>query len=172
MFSGLSQGSPLYILNTKECKQYVCPIEYISAPRVMYPTYTPGVSNGMNMGSVLDIAVTIDGKRKEFTGVSSVNSVSTSTDFIITDSREAMISQVDSLLQDKQRTVDSIDTIKQEIVGLKEVLKGLNPSFAKETAMDNAISELKERVNTMQTEFGSIKGDVRQVLQILTNGKQ
>jgi hypothetical protein len=38
--------------------------------------------------------------------------------------------------------------------------------------MDNAISELKERVNTMQTEFGSIKGDVRQVLQILTNGKQ
>ena len=171
MFSGLSQGSPLYILNIKECKQYVCPIEYISAPRVMYPTYTPGVSNGMNMGSVLDI-VTIDGKRKEFTGVSSVNSVSTSTDFIITDSREAMVSQVDSLLQDKQRTVDNIDNTKQEIAGLKEVLKELNPSFAKETAMDNAISELKERVNTMQTEFGSIKGDVRQVLQILTNGKQ
>lgn len=44
----------------------------------MYPTYTAGVSNGLNMGSVVDIAVTIDGKRKEFTNVSAIGNVSTS----------------------------------------------------------------------------------------------
>jgi len=35
--------------------------------------------------------------------------------------------------------------------------------------MDNAIAELTERVNKIQDDFGGIKGDVKQVLSLLTS---
>ena len=135
----------------------------------MYPTYTAGVNNGLNMGSVVDIAVNIDGHRREFTGVPATGSVSTSTDYIITENKEAMISQVDSILQNREQTVNNIDRLKADVEDCKDILKKLNPSYAKEAAMDNALNELTARVNTMQSEFGDIKGDVKQVLSILTN---
>ena len=170
MFSGLIQGNTLHVLKIKDgIEYYNCPIEYISAIHPAYPTYTAGVSNGMNMGSVVDITVSINDKKKEFAGVSALSSVSTSDSYIITDNKEAMISQVDNILQSRKKILNEISTYEDDIKKCQDLLKKLNPVYAKESAMDDAISELTDRVNSMQSEFGSIKGDVGQILNLLKN---
>lgn len=170
MFSALSQNSTLHVLNIKDgIKYYSSPIQSVSTVRPAYPTYTVGASNGLNMGSVVDIVAIVDGKRKEFTNVPAMQGISTSENYIITDNREAMVSQIDTLMQNRQLAIDNIERYKQDVVDCKEALKTINPAYAKEAAMDSAIANLTERVNTIQSEFGNIKGDVGQILNILTN---
>ena len=50
----------------------------------------------------------------------------------------------------------------------KELLGKLNPQFAKDRAMDTALTELSSRVDSMQNEFVDIKGDVKKMLNLLT----
>jgi predicted nuclease with TOPRIM domain len=168
MFSNLSQGHTLYILDTNNgVKFYPAKIDKISPMHPMYQTYTAGITNGMNMGSVVDITVTLDGSQKEFT-VSSLDSVSSANNYILADNKEAMIAKVDGLLQSNRSILDNIEKIKSDTEEYESILKKLNPTFAKESAMDEALTKLTERVDSMQGEFGSIKGDVSKVLEILT----
>lgn len=160
MFSNLTQGSSVYILSTKDkMKYHVCQVEMLR----------PSFSYTFNNGAVVDIAVTIDGQRKEFAGIAANSSVSTSQDYIITDSKEAMISQIENLLQTNKDIVDNIDRHKSIISECEEILKNLNPQFAKEHAFDSALNELSSRVDSMQNEFVDIRSDVKRMLNLLTN---
>ena len=50
MFSGLRQGTTLYILDkSNEPKVVMGCVENITAPRPMYKTYNPAVSFGTNL---------------------------------------------------------------------------------------------------------------------------
>lgn len=166
MFSTLSQGSPLYVLNLKDgIKYYTSIVDYVSPIRPMYPNYTNGVTN---MGSVVDIKATIDGHQKEFTNVSAVNSVSTSDSFIITETKDAMIQQVNLVLQENQKHVDNREVYESNVSDCKKILKDINPVYAKEAAIDSAITDLTSRVDEMQTEFGDVKDNIGKILNILT----
>lgn len=171
MFSNLSQGSPIFVLDSSNGLRYMAgQIESITAPRPKYPTYTAGVSYGMNMETVVDIVARVDGSKQEFKNIPSMASVANfeQNKVFISDSKEGMISQVDALLQNSQKVLDSVETHKKIITDCDKVLKQLNPNFAKEADRDNAISALTDRVNKMQTEFGDIKGEIGQILSILT----
>ena len=122
-----------------------------------------------NMGQSIDISVTMEGKKKEFSGIVANSSVSSSPEYIITDSKETMVPQVKNVLKNNEDIVNNYNIYNQNISECKNILKDLSPSFAKESAMDNAIAELTERVNKIQDDFGGIKGDVKQVLSLLTN---
>lgn len=160
MFANLNPGSSLHVLKTVGPVQYnVCQIEQIR----------PSFSYNFGNGAMVDITITIDGTKKEFSGVSANSEVSISNGYIITSSKDAMIGQLNNFIQSKQDAVDNIEIYKQNIAESKEILKKLNPSFAKEQAIDGALNSLTDRVNKMQDEFGDIKNDVRQVLSILTN---
>ena len=163
MFSNLSQGSLLHILKIKDgVKYYACPIEQINIAGRQMPTV-------FNMGQSIDISVTMEGKKKEFSGIVANSSVSSSPEYIITDSKETMVPQVKNVLKNNEDIVNNYNIYNQNISECKNILKDLSPSFAKESAMDNAIAELTERVNKIQDDFGGIKGDVKKVLSLLTN---
>lgn len=167
MFSALSQGSPLYILSLKDgIKYHTSAIDYISPIRPLFPNYTNGVTN---MGSVVDIKATIDGHQKEFTNVTAASTVSTSDSFIITETKDAMIQQVNLVLQENQKHVDNKDIYEKNVFDCKEILKDLNPVYAKEAAMDTAITDLTQRVDNMQNEFGDVKNNIGKILNILTS---
>ena len=123
----------------------------------------------MNLETVVDITAKIEGKKQEFKNLPSNASIANFevNNFIVADSREAMIAQVDSMLQNSKQIIDSVEKHKTIISDCDKILKQLNPNFAKELDRDNAIASLAERVNVMQTEFGDIKGNVKEILNIL-----
>ena len=150
MFSTLRKGSPIYILDrtvTPEVKMGY--IDSVSMPRPMYPTFNPQVSLGTNMSTVVDIKVRIDDQVKEFCVPSSL-SIHTYGDYTLSENKEAMISEVDSLLQNSRDILDSIDKHKQAIAAYENILKSLNPVYAKEQERDGAISNLSQRVDSIQ----------------------
>ena len=160
MFSNLTQGSLVYVLSTKDDIKYsACPIEMLK----------PSFSYNFTNGAIVDITVTFNGQKKEFSGISANTSVSVADGFVITDTKENMISQIENLLQTNREIINNIEKTKKSITSYEDILKKINPVFAKESAMDSAIANLSSRVDSMQSEFGDIKNDVKQVLNLLTN---
>lgn len=118
-------------------------------PRPMYPTYNPQVSLGTNMQTVVDIKTRIDNETKEFVVPSNL-SVHTYGDYTLSENKEAMISEVDSLLQDVTTKIDNMDKYKEDAEVYKKILKDLNPVYAKEQERDEAISDLNARMDDLQ----------------------
>ena len=150
MFSTLRKGSPIYVLDrTSNPELKMGYIDSVSIPRPMYPTFNPQVSLGTNMSTVVDIKVRIDNDVKEFCVPSSL-SIHTYGDYTLSENKEAMISEVDSLLQNSKDIINSIDKHKAAITGYEDILKQLNPIYAKEQERDGAISDLSQRVDSIQ----------------------
>lgn len=98
MFSTLRKGSTIYLLDrTKEPEVKMAYVDNVSMPRPMYPTYNPAASLGTNMQMVVDLTLRIGDEKKEFCVPSSL-SIHTYGDYTLSENKEAMISEVDSLL--------------------------------------------------------------------------
>ncbi len=155
MFANIKQGSPLYVLQLgNEIKYHVCTVDQ----------YRPSFSYNFNGGALVDITVMLDNVKKEFAGIQANSSVSIGPDYIITDSKEAMASQVQDLYNTKNDIVQNVDMYKSQAEQLKDLLQKINPQFAKEQAIDT----LTSRVDNMQNEFIDVKQDVKRILNLLT----
>lgn len=151
MFSGLRQGSTLYILDkSAEPKVVTGYVQKISAPHPMYKTFNPAVSFGTNMQTVVDIVVKIDNEEKEFVGVPSINTIHSYGDYVLCENKEGMISEVDAMMQNSKNILASIDQHKTNIDACEKILKELNPVYAKEQERDEAIESLTKQMNNMQ----------------------
>ena len=151
MFSGLRQGSTLYILDkSAEPKVVTGYVQKISAPHPMYKTFNPAVSFGTNIQTVVDIVVKIDNEEKEFVGVPSINTIHSYGDYVLCENKEGMISEVDAMMQNSKNILASIDQHKTNIDACEKILKELNPVYAKEQERDEAIESLTEQMNNMQ----------------------
>ena len=115
----------------------------------MYPTYNPSVSHGTNMQTVVDITTRVDDEKKEFCVPASL-SLHTYGDYTLSESKEAMISEVDGLLQSNKDILDSMDKRKSDMAAYEKILKTLNPVYAKEQERDSAITDLSQRVDSIQ----------------------
>ena len=104
-------------------------------PRPMYPTYNPQVSLGTNMQTVVDMTIRVDNETKEFCVPSNL-SVHTYGDYTLSENKEAMISEVDGLLQNSKDILDSVDKHKASVTAYESILKKLNPVYAKEQERD------------------------------------
>lgn len=157
MFSTLRKGSPIYILDRTSAPEVKLGyIENVSIPRPMYPTYNPQVSLGTNMQMVVDLNVRIDNETKEFCVPSNL-SLHTYGDYTLSENKEAMISEVDSLLQNSKDVLDSVDKHKEAISAYEKILKNLNPVYAKEQERDVAIGNLSERVDSIQNSLDRLE---------------
>ena len=78
-----------------------------------------------------------------------------------------MIQEVDSMLQNSKNIVDSIDKHKNNIIVCENILKELNPVYARESERDDAIDDLTTKVNNIQDEFGSIKDTLSKIENLL-----
>lgn len=161
MFSTLSQGNPIYILDTSSgVKSLTGTIEKVSPPRPKYQTYTPNAVYGMNMETVVDISVRVDGEKREYKNVPSTSSVANfeQDHFVLADSKEAMISQVDMMKQESLNVVNGYERHKKLATEYDNVLKQLNPAFAKEADRDEAIADLKGQMNGLKDDINKILG--------------
>lgn len=166
MFSSLRPGATLYILDKSgELDVKIGYVENVTQPRPMYKTYNPAVSFGTNMQTVVDIGVKINNEHKDIIGVPSNESVHSYGDYVVSETREAMISELDAMLQNSKNIIDSVDHHKRIIAACEGILKKLNPVYAKEQERDSAIEDLTSQVNNMQTVLNRLESLITKGVQ-------
>ena len=161
MFSNLSQNSILYILDLQSSPKVLTgPVERVSLPRPKYNTFNP------NLEMIVDITAMINGERREFKGVPNGSIANFGTDaFILAESKEALDSYVNSMLQNSRNIVNSVDKHKKLIKQYEEAQQELNPTLKADAEKDKAIQALQDEVS-------SLKGSITELLSKLGENKE
>lgn len=151
MFSALSQGSPVYILDKTSSPKYKIG-EIIG---VSYPKMNP-----YNIGpqNTVDLKVKIDDSTQEFNSIPSINSVVSYNNgkVIISETKQGIQSEVESILQNSKQVLNNIDTYKKNITDCENILKELNPQFAIDKERDERLSNLENRFDGFESKLDKI----------------
>ena len=160
MFSSLSQNSILYILDLQNNPKIISgPVERVSAPRPKYNTFNP------NFEMIVDIFATINGEKREFKGVPNGSIANYGEDaFILAESKEALNSYINAMLQNSKSVLNSIDKHKKLVENYEEALQELNPSLKADKEKDKAIQSLQEQVSSLQN-------GMQQLLAMMNKGE-
>ena len=160
MFSALNQGSIIYILDKTERPKFkVGEIVSISQPKV---DYNSTGQFGQYQATTVDIKVNIDGNTYEYNSIPSSYSVITYNNGKITlsETKQGLQSEVESILQNSKQIVERIDTYKQNIIDCESILKQLNPQFAKDKERD-------ERLNSLEERFGGVEDRLDKIINLI-----
>ena len=164
MFSALNQGSIIYILDKTERPKFkVGEIVSISQPKV---DYNSTGQFGQFQTTTVDIKVNIEGNTYEYNSIPSNYSVITYNNGKITlsETKQGLQSEVESILQNSKQIVDKINVYKQNIIDCENILKELNPQFAKDKLQEEKINSLEERIGGVEDTLGDIKDMLSKVL--------
>ena len=142
MFSTLRQNSPIYVLDKKDSpvlKKGI--IETVSPQRSR-----TGSFYGQPMDMIVDIRVNIDGTSQEFKNIPASLSIANDGNIVISETKEAMSTEVDSMLSISKQILESVDYHKDVIEKCEQILKDLNPQFAKDKLQEEKINSLESRI--------------------------
>ena len=160
MFSNLSQNSILYVLDLNNNPKILSgPVERVSVPRPKYNNFNP------TLEMVVDVIATINGERREFKGIPNGAIANFGTDaFILAESKEALNSYINAMLQNSRSILKSVDKHKKLVMDYEEALQELNPSLKADKEKDKAIQDLQGQVKTLQD-------NIQQLLAKLDKGE-
>lgn len=151
MFSALSQGSHVYILDkTSSPKFNVGEVIGVSSPNISYNYNQPQ--------STVNLKVKVDDNIQEFNNLPSINSYMTYNGgkLVISETKQTIQNEVESLLNNSKQIVENIDTYKQNINDCEEILKQLNPQFAKDKERDDRLLNLENRFDGVESKLDKI----------------
>lgn len=173
MFSALRQHSTIYILFKGEKPHLVTgKVESVSEPQQRMGA-TMGAF-GQNFQSFVNIvAIDADGNKYKFpemrADLSIENKVCNGQEAVISESRDAMISEVEGMLTSSKNIIDSVPYHESIVANCQQMLSALNPQIAKEQERDREISALKDEFRNIK---GSIQGISEMLNTILKNNNQ
>lgn len=147
MFSALSQGSPIYLLDKTSTPEYkVGEVIGVSSPRFN------------NFGNTVDLKIKVDDSIQEFSGIPSINSFVSYNNgkIIISETKQSIQNEVESILQNRKHILENIENYKQEIVQCESILKKLNPQFAIDKERDERLSNLENRFDGVESKLDKI----------------
>lgn len=152
MFSALTQGSPVYLLDKTSSPIYMMG-EIVG---VTQPKYY-----GVNQNTV-DLKVKVDDSIQEFNNIPSINSLTTYNNgrIIISETKQGIQNEVEAILANRKQIIDNIDNYKQDIVDCEAILKKINPQFAKDKERD-------ERLSSLEDKFGSFESKLDKIFELV-----
>ena len=162
MFSNLRTNSQIYILH-KESTPYIeiGQVMSVSQPQPRFP-----VTNFMNPQElVVDVVVKINGNditlQKLPANLDVADQGTANGALVITTSREAMNSEVDSLRQKSLSILNSIDYHKKIVQDCELLLQRLNPEFAEQKQQKQEIDTLKSQMSEMMASIKDLMGQLK-----------
>lgn len=149
MFSALRQGSVIHILEKGETLSYKTG-QVIS---ITQPTFN---NNFLGNGSTVDISVKVGNETMDFKNAPSSQSTANYNNLFIAETKELTSNEVDNILQGSRSIIDSVPYHTNVIQSGEEILKNLNPRFAKEKERDADITNLKNKIGGIETKMDKI----------------
>jgi hypothetical protein len=155
MFSALSQNSHVYILDKTDGIKFKIG-EIVGAT---IPVYATDGSNQM----IMNLKVKTNGVVVDYNNIPANNSIVTYNNgkLVICETKQSIQSEVEATLQQANHIVEHIEDYKIQITQCEEVLKELNPQYAKDKARDEEIAGIK-------FEVAGMKGDIAKILAAVT----
>ena len=154
MISALSPGNNLYILYTKD--KPILKIGEIVSKTDPVPSYN---SFGANYNDTkFNLVVKIDNEQVEFKNISSIASTMNdpNTGIFISETPKDMINEITNKAAISRKHIDSTPYHESALVEYDNMLKQLNPRYAKEQKMDEDIANLKNRQDAMDVKLDKI----------------
>lgn len=160
MFSTLRQNSSLYVLDKKDSpvlKKGI--VESVSPQRSRVGSFY-----GQPLDMVVDITINIDGTSQEFKNIPANLSIANDGNIVLSETKEAMSTEVDSMLSISKQIVESVEYHKTVIEKCEQILKDLNPQFAKDKMQEEKINSLETRIGGVENSLDDIKAMLSKVL--------
>ena len=154
MFSALNQGSLVYILDKTDGVKF-------KIGEIVGTTVPQFAVDGSGM--VMKLSIKINGNVAEYNNVPSAATIVSYNNgkFIIAETKQSIQSEVESTLHNANYIVEHIEDYKSQITQCEEVLKQLNPQYAKDKARD-------ERIAGIEKEVAGMKDDITKILAAVT----
>ena len=152
MFSGVRQNNSFYILEKENgLNLKIGQVVSVSNPQPVF---------GQPYGSeqFVDIVVKVDGQTMEFKKLPASQTIADSGKggVVVSDNKEVMNNEVESMLQSSQQHLDKIDYHKKIVVDCNNISKVLNPTLAKEQERDEDINKLKSKIGGLEDKMDKI----------------
>lgn len=154
MFSALNQGSLVYVLDKTDGIRF-------NIGEVVGTTVPQFAVDGSGM--VMKLSVKLNGNIVEYNNVpSAATTVSYNAGkLVVSETKQSIQSDIESTLHNANYIIEHIEDYKVQVTQCEEVLKELNPQYAKDKARDEDIIGLK-------TEVAGIKDDIAKILAAVT----
>lgn len=166
MFQSLRPNNQLYILRKDKPVLEVGSVVSVSLP---VPKYQMQPSFGQPQEMVVDIVAKVNNQDVTYQKIPATSDIA---DFgnggiVISDSREAMNSEVLSLKKKSADIINSIDYHKEVITNCENILSELNPEFAEKQAQQKEINSLREQMEEMTKSMASLMEANRKLVEAI-----
>lgn len=158
MFGNIKQGNIVYVLIKGEKPVVkIGQVESATNPTPKYPTYNPSQPFGKTPEMLIDVKVKCGEEVLEFQKIPTNQELFSYPNAVISDKKEAILSEVESMMQASRQIVDSVPYHQSVVESCDEILKQLNPQFAKEKQQEEKITALESMVGSLKNDIGDIK---------------
>ncbi len=148
MFSALSQGSSIYLLDKTSSPIFqIGEVIGVSQPKFNYSNQ-----------ATVDMKVKVDNVTQEFNNLPSINNIVTYNGgkLVISETKQGIQNEVESILQNSKQILNNIDTYKKNVTDCENILKQLNPQFAIDKERDERLSNLETRFDGFESKLDKI----------------
>lgn len=162
MFQANRQGNLFYILEKgEELKLRIGQVESVSNPQPKYSSQFSVPAFGQSEMTV-DVRVKVDDEIMEFKQLGANASIANSGNVVVSDSKDAMSSEVEGLLRTSKGILDSVPYHEKMLISCDNILRDLNPTFKKE-------KEQEEKMTMLEGEVIGIKDTLNEMMGLLSN---
>ena len=157
MFSGIRQNALFYILEKGDNMALkIGQVVSVSNPQPRYNQFatTPNFASQPDM--VVDVKVKVGEEVLDFKQLSANLNIANSGSVVVSDSKEAMSAEVESLLLNSKQIIDSIPYHEKVLAACDTMLRELNPQFAKEKEQEEKIGALEERMGNIDDKLNKM----------------
>lgn len=151
MFSALRQGASFYILDKSNVPQLkIGSVVSVSQPM---PKYNNSFIPGQNYAdTVVDVIIKVKDEELKFEKLPSNLSIANfQNGVVVAESKEAMNTEVENMLRNSRSILESIPYHEKVILTCDEMLRELNPQFAKEKEQEEKIAKLEQKMGGMES---------------------
>lgn len=151
MFQSVRPNSPIYVLHKGDNPRLET--GYVVNQPIPKPKYQIPQAFGQPQEMVVDLVIKLNDVTVNMNAIPAqldiADSYSNGENLVISDSREAMNSEILSLKQKSIDLLNSVDYHKSLIANYDRLLSDFNPEMAEKQAQQKEISELRAQMNIM-----------------------
>ena len=151
MFQSVRPNSPIYVLHKGDNPRLET--GYVVNQPIPKPKYQMPHTFGQPQEMIVDLVIKLNDVTVNMNSIPAqldiADSYSNGESLVISDSREAMNSEILSLKQKSVDILNSVNYHKSLIASYEKLLSDFNPEMAEKQAQQQEISELRNQMNEM-----------------------